>query len=280
MDRQRGRGGERHRSDTRRERDDYPAEWEHGGDYNMTRPGYGDHPSRAESSFGYRDGDDAQAPRRRPAGEDDRRHGSLAQEDYLQPQSSRGANLGQWTDDGRDYPSLARRGRDELRRGGHYGGGYGGGAGRNFSGGYGSGYGGGYEGDYDTRGAGDYGGAYPGLRGYAGDREPYGGDASGRRQNFRGRGPRDYRRSDARLREDVCERLADDPDLDASDIDVEVEDGHVVLQGRVDERWLKYHAEDIADRCAGVRDIENRLTVGQRSDAGQIGGHGAPTPGS
>src|SRR5256885_12501149 len=42
-----------------------------------------------------------------------------------------------------------------------------------------------------------------------------------------GRGPKGYRRSDERIREEVMERLTFSPDIDASDVEVEVQDGVV-----------------------------------------------------
>ena len=80
-------------------------------------------------------------------------------------------------------------------------------------------------------------------------------------QSFRGRGPRGYRRSDQRILEDVCDRLTEDHDIDASDIDVKVEAGEVTLEGTVDERRLKWLAEEIASRCSGVVDVHNHLRV-------------------
>jgi hypothetical protein len=80
-------------------------------------------------------------------------------------------------------------------------------------------------------------------------------------QSFRGRGPRGYRRSDERIREDVCDRLTEDHDIDAGDIDVKVEAGEVTLEGTVDERRRKWLAEEIASRCSGVVDVHNHLRV-------------------
>src|SRR5437762_1916123 len=39
---------------------------------------------------------------------------------------------------------------------------------------------------------------------------------------YAGRGPRGYQRSDERIREDVCERMSDCGELDATDIEVRV----------------------------------------------------------
>lgn len=79
---------------------------------------------------------------------------------------------------------------------------------------------------------------------------------------YRGVGPRGYRRDDARVREDVCDVLTDSDTLDASDITVTVQDGVVRLAGSVPHRMMKRLAEDLAEDCSGVRDVENALRVG------------------
>jgi BON domain len=76
-----------------------------------------------------------------------------------------------------------------------------------------------------------------------------------------GLGPRGWRRPDARIEEDVNEALTRDPDLDATDIEVRVEDGEVTLSGAVRDRSAKRRAEDDAEVCSGVRDVHNRLIV-------------------
>lgn len=93
----------------------------------------------------------------------------------------------------------------------------------------------------------------------------------GRRQDHRGRGPRGYRRSDERIREDVCEALTDDSYLDASNMDVAVKDCEVTLSGTVSSREDKRRAEDIVERISGVRDVHNMLRVesGQRTQSTQ-----------
>ncbi|MCA8180591.1 BON domain-containing protein [Burkholderia vietnamiensis] len=74
-------------------------------------------------------------------------------------------------------------------------------------------------------------------------------------------GPKGYTRSDERIREDVCERLARALEIDVSDVSVEVRDGCVVLEGTVPTRWMKHDIEDLSDDCMGVRDVENRVRV-------------------
>lgn len=80
---------------------------------------------------------------------------------------------------------------------------------------------------------------------------------------YRGRGPSGYTRSDERIREDVSDRLTDDPGLDASNIEVRVSNGEVTLSGMVNSRWDKRRAEDIADDVSGVKHVQNNLRVRQ-----------------
>jgi osmotically-inducible protein OsmY len=74
-----------------------------------------------------------------------------------------------------------------------------------------------------------------------------------------GRGPKGYRRSDERIREDVNEELTLHPEIDATEIDVLVEDGVVTLVGVVEERRDKRLAEDLVERVPGVTDVKNEL---------------------
>jgi len=104
---------------------------------------------------------------------------------------------------------------------------------------------------------------------------------------FRGRGPKNYRRSDERIREEISDRLTENDWLDASDIEVNVQNGEAVLSGTVDSRYAKRLAEDIADSVSGVTNVQNNLRVrGYEADAtttGLIGtgtGLAAPAPGA
>ena len=83
----------------------------------------------------------------------------------------------------------------------------------------------------------------------------------GPQQSYRGRGPKNYQRSDDRIREDVCERLAMDHDVDASDIEVAVAEGVVTLNGSVNERYAKRLSEDICESVRGVKDVQNNLRI-------------------
>jgi osmotically-inducible protein OsmY len=78
---------------------------------------------------------------------------------------------------------------------------------------------------------------------------------------FYGRGPKGYKRSDDRIREDVSEELWRNSEIDASEIEVQAQNGEVTLTGKVEDRHQKRLAEDIAERCSGVTDVHNQLKV-------------------
>ena len=82
-----------------------------------------------------------------------------------------------------------------------------------------------------------------------------------RRVSYAGRGPKGYKRSDERIREDVSEVLTRNHDVDATNIEVTVNDGIVVLAGTVDDRHSKRIAEDITQDVSGVRDVQNQIRV-------------------
>ncbi|KYG08760.1 hypothetical protein BE21_21795 [Sorangium cellulosum] len=76
-----------------------------------------------------------------------------------------------------------------------------------------------------------------------------------------GRGPKGYKRSDARIQEDICEMLSDRGDIDVSDVTVRVENNEVTLEGTVPERHHKRIIEHLAEGVRGVEDVHNRLRV-------------------
>jgi osmotically-inducible protein OsmY len=77
----------------------------------------------------------------------------------------------------------------------------------------------------------------------------------------KGRGPKGYKRSDERIREDINDRLSDDHYVDASDIEVSVSEGEVTLTGTIDSKQAKRRAEDIADTISGVSNVLNQLRL-------------------
>jgi hypothetical protein len=81
-------------------------------------------------------------------------------------------------------------------------------------------------------------------------------------------GPKGYVRSDERIREDLCDRIAAALHVDSSDVTVDVAGGKVVLEGTVPDRRMKHVIEDMADACPGVHDVDNRIRVQATSSGG------------
>jgi hypothetical protein len=111
----------------------------------------------------------------------------------------------------------------------------------------------------------------PRGRSYRDDWEPFQSSASAwsKRIDHRGKGPRGYKRSDDRIHEDVCDALYQSPDIDASEIEVIVEEGVVTLKGAVDNRDIKRLAERVIEIVPGIHDVHNEIRV-RRSTEGLI----------
>ena len=187
-----------------------------------------------------------------------------------------GSGSRDWDRSGR--PDWSRGGSSEWNRG------WGSEAGRGASGwssagpGYYGGYGS-YGRERDWGRESDWGGQGPGgfgvYRGTLQEQRESGGPWRGERDwgrvsgeqygtgRYTGRGPRNYQRSDERIREEVCERLAHHPDIDATDIDIRVQSGEVTLEGHVTDRWAKRWAEDVAEGIFGVKEVHNQIRVNQ-----------------
>jgi osmotically-inducible protein OsmY len=99
-----------------------------------------------------------------------------------------------------------------------------------------------------------------------------GGSSPGGGPPAHGRGPKGDRRTDERIREEICEQLSrpfgrfDASELaaerlDVGDVTVSVDGGKVTLEGTVAERRMKHYIEDLVDACPGVQDIDNRIRV-------------------
>jgi len=127
---------------------------------------------------------------------------------------------------------------------------------------------------------GGQGGGYTGQGSYSGGQGGYSGGIGsyGQQQGqHAGRGPKGYQRSDDRIREDVCERLTQHPEINAEEIEIQVKGGEVTLTGTVERREEKRIAEDIAESISGVKDVHNQLraqphqgvTAGHSSQSGR-----------
>ncbi len=90
---------------------------------------------------------------------------------------------------------------------------------------------------------------------------PFRGPPRDERSARPGRAPRNYKRSNERIREDVCEAIVRAGDVDAGDVEVQVTDAEVTLAGTVEARWEKRRLEDLALAVPGVVDVHNHLRV-------------------
>lgn len=268
-----------------------------GSDYDRNDEGYrgSRYATTGQARSGYRDDDRGYGePMGRQYGAGQQRGGQAGSMDYGRDYPrDRGYGqgmAGRWDEDhpeaGQGHGAHASHGSqygssrfDEPGRGGYERSGYGtsgyGTSGYRQSAQGGQGYGQDYGRDQAQRGgrsglqfASDYGGGgYDqvsggyGYRGHLGQATgSYQSGMEGQR-SYRGLGPQTYKRSDDRIRDDVCERLTDDAGIDASNITIDVNQGAVTLSGTVPERHMRYAAEDLVDDALGVESINNQLRV-------------------
>ncbi len=78
---------------------------------------------------------------------------------------------------------------------------------------------------------------------------------------YTGMGPSDYTGQDDWIYHQINQRLMAHGYLDASDIEVSVDEGIVTLTGSVDSRKAKRQAEDTVDSVLGVVDVNNELRI-------------------
>lgn len=142
-------------------------------------------------------------------------------------------------------------------------------------------YGAGQRGLAPERGQGGFGGSSGQSFGNQGRDLGYGSQGYGSGQGYRlsggnqsmqsrGKGPKGYTRSDERIMEDVCDRLASE--VDASEVEVVVLKGEVTLTGTIADRHLKFQIEHLADQVMGVTEVHNQLRVKREGTRDQHGG--------
>lgn len=83
----------------------------------------------------------------------------------------------------------------------------------------------------------------------------------GMQGQYTGRGPRNYKRPDNRIEEDINEQLTRHAMIDATDVEVSVQNGEVTLRGHVDSRYAKRLTEDIAESTFGVKEVNNQIKI-------------------
>ena len=76
-----------------------------------------------------------------------------------------------------------------------------------------------------------------------------------------GKGPKGWKYPDERIKEYVCDALTRNIIVDASDIEVGVLDGTVLLEGSVTSREMKREAENCVESLPGVQDVRNEILI-------------------
>lgn len=92
-------------------------------------------------------------------------------------------------------------------------------------------------------------------------------EPSSQRSGYYGKGPKGWKRSDERIKEEVCEVLYRDQHIDATNIEVAVNEGVVTLGGTIESRWSKRHAEDRVEHLSGVEDVRNEIRIVRRENS-------------
>jgi len=85
-----------------------------------------------------------------------------------------------------------------------------------------------------------------------------------------GRGPKGYRRSDERIKEEICDLLTSHHEVDPSEVEIKVSNCEVTLTGSVYSRNDKRVIEDLASQVQGVTDVTNQLRVQSSQDSSRF----------
>ena len=85
-------------------------------------------------------------------------------------------------------------------------------------------------------------------------------------KGFRGKGPKNFMRSDEKIKDDASEALYRNTHVDASRIEVFVTKGVVTLKGFVNDREQKKMAEAAIDHLPGVEDVFNEIHLKASSE--------------
>lgn len=89
---------------------------------------------------------------------------------------------------------------------------------------------------------------------------------SSRQGGHYGKGPKNYRRSDASILDEANEALYESYEVDATNIEVQVKDGIITLTGTAVDRHSKKEAEACVENIDGVVDVRNELKLAPASE--------------
>ncbi len=113
------------------------------------------------------------------------------------------------------------------------------------------------EGQFDQQWRGDDEGFHPDDSG----RAQHGFGPQQQPQQRFGKGPKGYKRSDERIKEDASDRISQMGHVDASEVELEVKAGEVTLTGTVPSRTMKWQLENLVESVGGVTDVNNQLRI-------------------
>jgi len=80
-------------------------------------------------------------------------------------------------------------------------------------------------------------------------------------QKHYGKGPQGWMHSDQRIYNDVCAALAFNHEIDATEINVNVDDASVFLSGSVFDKEMKDAATECVENIFGVKEVKNELRI-------------------
>lgn len=84
--------------------------------------------------------------------------------------------------------------------------------------------------------------------------------------SYYGKGPKGWKLGDEKLREKVCECLLQSHEVDASEMDVKVEESCVYLTGFISSKGMQRVAEDLIYSIPGVEDVFTQLKIKNTSN--------------
>lgn len=100
-----------------------------------------------------------------------------------------------------------------------------------------------------------------------GNERDFGGQRSESYGRYYGRGPQGYSRSDERIKEEVCDALMRNGEIDAEQINVRVENGEITLTGSVEGKYMRRLVEDVCEDILGVKEVHNQLRTSGMSSS-------------
>jgi hypothetical protein len=122
---------------------------------------------------------------------------------------------------------------------------------------------------YSNQGFGSEGAANQGYfgtdyhnRGYSYPRHP---QQWGNQGGHRGKLPKNFAYSDDKLRERICEMLADHDLIDPSNVDIQVKSGEVTITGTIEDRHQKRLIDDMVQNVPGVQDVHLSIKVDRKT---------------